>query len=40
MGVPKFARFICERYPCIIELLNEYQVKISLSFINILLISM
>ncbi|XP_044577629.1 5'-3' exoribonuclease 1 isoform X2 [Cotesia glomerata] len=26
MGVPKFARFICERYPCIIELLNEYQI--------------
>ncbi|XP_057341540.1 5'-3' exoribonuclease 1 isoform X1 [Microplitis mediator] len=26
MGVPKFARYICERYPCIIELLNEYQI--------------
>ncbi|XP_034935611.1 5'-3' exoribonuclease 1 isoform X2 [Chelonus insularis] len=26
MGVPKFTRFICERYPCIIELLNEYQI--------------
>ncbi|KAK0177026.1 hypothetical protein PV328_001116 [Microctonus aethiopoides] len=26
MGVPKFARFICERYPCILELLNDYQI--------------
>ncbi|XP_043280589.1 5'-3' exoribonuclease 1 [Venturia canescens] len=26
MGVPKFCRYICERYPCLLELLNEYQI--------------
>ncbi|KAF7987890.1 hypothetical protein HCN44_003753 [Aphidius gifuensis] len=26
MGIPKFTRFICERYPCILEILNEYQI--------------
>lgn len=27
MGVPKFFRYISERYPCLSELVKEYQVK-------------
>lgn len=27
MGVPKFFRFIGERYPCLCELVRENQVK-------------
>jgi len=26
MGVPKFYRWISERYPCLSEVLKEYQV--------------
>lgn len=27
MGVPKFFRYISERYPCLSELVRENQVK-------------
>lgn len=30
MGVPKFFRYISERYPCLSELVRTSQVKIAL----------
>lgn len=27
MGVPKFFRYMSERYPCLSELVREYQVR-------------
>lgn len=28
MGVPKFFRYMSERYPCLSELIKEYEVRI------------
>jgi len=29
MGVPKFFRYMSERYPCLSELVKDYQVLMS-----------
>ena len=32
MGVPKFYRWISERYPCLSQVVKDYQVCMSLNY--------
>lgn len=31
MGVPKFFRYISERYPCLSEIVKEHQVRMKVN---------
>lgn len=33
MGVPKFFRYMSERYPCLSELVKDYQVLVNFKLI-------